>query len=69
MIANCNRCNRGICQDARKMRIGDSCKRFKPPYDTWKLAELVLVNPSGLNEVLSGLPLHTGIDIYLEGGK
>jgi len=67
MIANCNRCDRGICQDARKMRIGDSCKRFKPPYSTWKLAELVLAHPTSLNEALSALPFKTNINVRLEG--
>ena len=67
MIPNCNRCNRGICMAAKKMRIGDSCKNFRPPYDKWKLAEMALVNPTGLNEVLSGFPFHTDIGVYLKG--
>lgn len=53
--------------DAKKMRIGDSCKNFKQPYDTWKLAELVLAHPTKLNEALSTLPFETNIDMYLKG--
>lgn len=67
MIPNCNRCNVGRCVAAKKMRIGDKCKSFIPPYDKWKLAEMALVNPTGLNEVLSGLPFHADINIHLKG--
>ena len=67
MIPNCNRCNRGICMAAKKMKIGDSCKKFMPPYDKWKLAELALAYPSSLNMALSALPFKTNIDHYIGG--
>ena len=67
MTPDCNRCNRGICMAAKKMRIGDNCNRFKPPHDTWKLAELALAHPTSLNEALSVLPFETNIDVHLGG--
>lgn len=67
MIPNCNRCNRGICMAAKKMKIGDSCKKFIPPYGKWKLAELALAHPTSLNECLSALPLIINIDNYING--
>ena len=67
MIPNCNRCDKGICMAAKKMKIGDSCKNFRPPYDKWKLAELVLAYPTSLNEALSALPFETNIGIHLGG--
>ena len=69
MIANCNRCDKGICVAAKKMNIGDSCKNFRPPYDKWRLAELALAHPTSLNEALSALPFETNIDTYLERGR
>jgi len=66
MRIDCNRCDKGICMAAKKMKIGDSCRNFKPPYDQWKLAELVLAHPTSLNEALSALPFETNIDIHLD---
>lgn len=67
MIPDCNRCDRGICVAVKKMKIGDNCKNFRPPYDKWKLAEMALVNPTGLNEALFEFPFHTDISTYLKG--
>ena len=65
MIPNCNRCNRGTqCSGDHK----EKCKGFIPPYDKWKLAEMVLAHPTGLNAALSALPFKTSIDRYV-GGK
>lgn len=64
MKTDCNRCNRGTqCGgDHRK-----KCKGFMPPYDTWKLAEMVLAHPTGLNAALSALPFKINIDRYIKG--
>lgn len=66
MISNCNRCDRGICMAAKKMKIGDNCKKFRPPYNKWKLAEMAMVNPTGLSAALSALPFKTNIDRYIK---
>lgn len=69
-MANCNCCDIGIgCRGAANMKNMLACKKFVAPKDTWKLAELAIAYPTGLNEALSDFPFHTGIDIYLEGGR
>ena len=65
MRQDCNRCDAGMkCRG--KKHFDDNCKNFRPPYDKWKLAELVLAHPTGLNVALSALPFETSIDIYLD---
>lgn len=67
MIPNCNRCNIGIgCRGESNMERMGKCKKFRAPYDKWKLAEMALVNPTGLNEVLSEFPFHTDINTYIK---
>lgn len=67
MIIDCNRCNVGAkCRGAANAGMMANCKRFAAPYDTWKLAELALVNPTGLSGALSALPFETNIMIHLE---
>ena len=64
MMQNCNRCNPNVrCRGDHK----EKCKGFIPPYDKWKLAELALVNPTGLNEALSALQFKINIDRYIGG--
>lgn len=44
------------------------CRFFDTRQDTnsgWKLAELALVNPTGLNEALSKLPFKVSLDFTL----
>lgn len=68
MVPNCNRCNIGIgCRGESNMERMSKCKKFIAPRDKWKLAEMALVNPTGLNEVLSEFPFHTGLDTILRG--
>lgn len=70
MAQNCNRCNMGTnCKGASNMEKMMSCKRYKKPQDTFKLAEIVLAHPTSLNEALSALPFEANIGIHLEGRK
>ena len=78
-IANCNRCDRS-CPYSYKFKLGSGkviirrgmmknersrCKLHQPPREGWKLVELALANPTGLNEVLKELPFDVNIGMYL----
>ena len=68
MIPNCNRCNVGMrCRGESNMEKMNKCKKFIPPYDKWKLAEMTLAHPTGLNGALSSLPFKVNIDRYVGG--
>ena len=70
MRPNCNRCDIGAtCRGAANAQKMAACKRFVAPYDKWKVAELAIAYPTGLNECLSALPFNTNVDIHLEGRK
>lgn len=62
-MKDCNRCNPNIrCRGDHMER----CKGFRPIQGKWKLGELVLAHPDGLNEALSKLPF--AINFYRRYG-
>lgn len=73
---DCNRCDRS-CPYSFKMRRGTrvfkysgqlderKCKLHKRPREGWRLAELALANPTGLNEALSGLGDHVKVNLSI----
>ena len=64
MMKDCNRCNPNArCRGDHRER----CKGFKPIQGTWKLGELALAHPTGLNAALLALPFKTNIDRYIKG--
>jgi len=73
MKPNCNRCDQRcpytfrIGKDVRRgmMKEDILCKLFKPPKDTWMLAELALAHPTSLNAALSALPFDVSLTFYL----
>lgn len=70
MIPNCNRCNvRMRCRGESNMEKMNKCKKFIPPYDKFKLAEIALAHPTSLNEALSVLPFETNISNYIKVGS
>lgn len=66
MEQDCNRCAPTMrCRG--KKHTTDQCKNFKQPYDKWKFSEMILSNPTGLNESLSVLPFDVNIKTIIEG--
>ena len=62
MIPDCNR-----CEPAKRCSGGyeRGCTNYRPPKDTWMLAEMALAYPDSLNEALSALPFKCNLDFYL----